>query len=1053
MKKVKILIISVIAFVVSLVWAFVSTPNTYADTDIVIQRTDIISHTSIDTGAGSYNGWSWSGLYGPAVEYGNFKTANNTTFSLHYTGTNVGKVIRAYAKFYLSSCPIGTIDICRGSVRIASQNAVDDQYNEISTDLTAGASDIVFKLVYGSYPEDYYYYIEKNKDFYFGLELLQTSPVNIANGTGVKSVYLSTNQTAKSGSASGTEFDIGSTVYGFAELAKGYSAPSGWTLVSGTANTEGAKYRVSSVKAGNSNFGTISAALITYNITYNLAGGTHGSTHPATYNVTTNTFTISNPTKTGYTFKGWTGSNGNTSQTGVSIAKGSIGDKTYTANWTLLPVIQDVVDKINAIGTVQYPESKGLINTARSAYDALDPSYKSIIVSNYQTLTTAETTYGNLRTGAINNVKDLIDDIGTVTYPTSKAAIEAAEAAYAALDSDEKNTTAITNYATLTGARTEYDAQRDAAVQAVIAAVAAIGEVTYPNSKEAIVNAETLYNALDEDEKNTTVITNYATLTGDRTAFDDLRAAAIQAVIDKIDAIAIPLVYPNSNSDLTTARTAFDALHNDDKNDTVITNYPDLLDVEAAYSVVKEVNEIGNSEDTQEFRDKVLAVRNNYNDLTNTQKSLFPDSEYNDLVKYETGISVMDLINAIGNVVITPASKALIDTANEAYEALTDAQKELVANYGKLVQANTDYDKALEVVNKIDAIGEGEYSKEKQALITDARYSYNMLTPYQQSIVYNYQKLLDAEIAATEALIDNIGNIKYTSESKALIDKARASYDALEADQKALVENYATLTKDEADYSAVDKVVKDINNIGNITYDQASDNKIKACRKLDNELTNDQKAILPQETENKLVSYEKAYSALVKINSIGSVEYSEETEELIKDAREAYDGLSPDQKKLINNDDYSVLSTKEEELDSKTSTAIAWGVILVILASLTLCAGLLSIWFLLFKKDNDDDENNKKPQTTKAASSILPLVILASHFGTGPYRAFYIILIIAALAWIAVLVIYILKKKGIIMTKKTKKEEAIVEEANDKEEKEEIIEEENEIIEIRTDNK
>ena len=40
------------------------------------------------------------------------------------------------------------------------------------------------------------------------------------------------------------------------------------------------------------------------------------------------------PTKTGYTFTGWSGSNGSTAQTTVKIEKGSTGNKTYTANWS-----------------------------------------------------------------------------------------------------------------------------------------------------------------------------------------------------------------------------------------------------------------------------------------------------------------------------------------------------------------------------------------------------------------------------------------------------------------------------------------------------------------------------------------------------------------------------------------------------------------------------------------------------------------------------------------------------------------------------------------------
>lgn len=51
--------------------------------------------------------------------------------------------------------------------------------------------------------------------------------VTITAGTGVKSVFLSTNQNALSGSSSGTKFKKGTTVYAFAALnTAGYRAPS-----------------------------------------------------------------------------------------------------------------------------------------------------------------------------------------------------------------------------------------------------------------------------------------------------------------------------------------------------------------------------------------------------------------------------------------------------------------------------------------------------------------------------------------------------------------------------------------------------------------------------------------------------------------------------------------------------------------------------------------------------------------------------------------------------------------------------------------------------------
>lgn len=69
----------------------------------------------------------------------------------------------------------------------------------------------------------------------------------------------------------------------------------------------------------------------TYNLTYEgLEGATHSN--PATYTIETATITLTNPSaRTGYTFTGWTcGGDAIT-----TIAIGSTGDKTITANWSI----------------------------------------------------------------------------------------------------------------------------------------------------------------------------------------------------------------------------------------------------------------------------------------------------------------------------------------------------------------------------------------------------------------------------------------------------------------------------------------------------------------------------------------------------------------------------------------------------------------------------------------------------------------------------------------------------------------------------------------------
>lgn len=70
-----------------------------------------------------------------------------------------------------------------------------------------------------------------------------------------------------------------------------------------------------------------------YNISYDLDGGT--ATNPATYTVESDAITLNNPVKTGYTFTGWSGTDltGENNMT-VTIAKGSAGDRAYTAHYT-----------------------------------------------------------------------------------------------------------------------------------------------------------------------------------------------------------------------------------------------------------------------------------------------------------------------------------------------------------------------------------------------------------------------------------------------------------------------------------------------------------------------------------------------------------------------------------------------------------------------------------------------------------------------------------------------------------------------------------------------
>lgn len=106
-----------------------------------------------------------------------------------------------------------------------------------------------------------------------------------------------------------------------------------------------------------------------------------------------------------------------------------------------------------------------------------------------------------------NRVTRAIEAIGAVSME-SREAIEEAEALYKGLSESAKEK--IENYPTLAAARTEYDRLNDA-VQQAKASIFDIGTVTH-ESGEKIEAARTAYDALEEDNLQSYVAEEYATL-------------------------------------------------------------------------------------------------------------------------------------------------------------------------------------------------------------------------------------------------------------------------------------------------------------------------------------------------------------------------------------------------------------------------------------------------------------------------------------------------------------------------------------------------------------
>lgn len=105
----------------------------------------------------------------------------------------------------------------------------------------------------------------------------------------------------------------------------------------------------------------------TYTITYELGGGTL-SNAPTQYNKNSGTVTLPRPTRDGYRFTGWTGTDLAEKTLDVVIPAGSTGDREYTANWV---ETRTVTFDVNGHGTAPDPQT---VDIGTKAVRPTDPA-------------------------------------------------------------------------------------------------------------------------------------------------------------------------------------------------------------------------------------------------------------------------------------------------------------------------------------------------------------------------------------------------------------------------------------------------------------------------------------------------------------------------------------------------------------------------------------------------------------------------------------------------------------------------------------------------------
>lgn len=222
-----------------------------------------------------------------------------------------------------------------------------------------------------------------------------------------------------------------------------------------------------------------------------------------------------------------------------------------------------------------------------------------------------------------------------------------------------------------------------------------------------------------------------------------------------------------------------------------------------------------------------MEFRNDDNEVNRTAQNFNIKKQSNtdkdkDKANKEAADKVVALIDALPNSV-SISDKSAVESARNAYDALTPAQKDCVpeSSYNKLVAAENAIDTlnknrtaAQPVINLIDEIPTS-ITLDCKDKVTAARSAYDKLTSEQKEYVTNYSKLSAAENAietleteeqarakdraAAEPVIELIDAIPstVTLESENAITTARNAYNILLSNQKGYVTNYSKLTNAE----------------------------------------------------------------------------------------------------------------------------------------------------------------------------------------------------------------------------------------------------------------
>lgn len=265
---------------------------------------------------------------------------------------------------------------------------------------------------------------------------------------------------------------------------------------------------------------------------------------------------------------------------------------------------------------------------------------------------------------------------------------------------------------------------------------------------------------------------------------------------------------------------------------------------------------------------------------------------------------------------LTLADAYKVKQAREAYEKLTEKQKAQVTNLAKLEAAEAALKELVSVEGVVQMINDlpQKITLANEETVQTVRSAYDLLTEVQKKQVTNVDKLLQAEkaiadqkaAAAVEKQIEAIP-VPLGISDREMVKAARKAYEELTADQKALVNNLDKLIRAEEELKDLDaaQAVMDLIKELPAEIEISDEEAVKTARKAYEALNEKQQKLvlnlyLLERSEQQLAD-KKAVKAVEDAIDALPENVTEANWQAVKDARAAYNKLSPELRKQVKN--------------------------------------------------------------------------------------------------------------------------------------------------------